>query len=156
MKVTMRVAALVALLLLPAAALGACGDDGPALTGTTLQGEAFDLASLEGPAVVNFFASWCPPCNEEMPAVVDAAAANPDVAFVGVATNDKQADTQAFVDKYQVPYPVVMDESGTLGGDWGVQYIPTTFFIDADGVQQASIVGAASAEQLEENLQKIK
>lgn len=131
------------------------GEGGQTLTGTTLTGETFDLASTRGrPTVVNFFASWCPPCNSEAPDLVAFAAAHPEASFVGVAVNDERADTEAFVGKYGVVYPVVYDPEGGTGNDWGVSGIPTTFFLDAQGTIKDTIVGAASREQFEASLQK--
>jgi len=125
------------------------------LAGTTLDGQSFDLATTRGrPAIVNFFASWCPPCNSEAPDLVAFAAAHPEVTFVGVAVNDERADTEAFVSKYGLAYPVVYDPEGELGDDWGVTGIPTTFFLDAAGAVKDTIVGAASREQFESSLQK--
>ena len=129
----------------------------PALSGSTLSGGTFDLASTVGkPTVVNFFASWCGPCNEEAPQVVAFAKAHPDVQVVGVATNDKPFDTQSFVKKYGITYPVVMDLDGSIGNVWGVTGIPTTFFIDKSGKVQASIVGASTQSQFEEKLATIQ
>ena len=76
---------------------------GETLAGTTLDGVSFDLQSTRGrPTVVNFFASWCPPCNAEAPDLVAFAGAHPEIAVVGVAVNDERGDTEAFVEKYGV------------------------------------------------------
>ncbi len=138
------------------AADGASGG-GRTLVGTTLDGASFDLAATRGrPTVVNFFASWCPPCNAEAPDLVAFSAAHPEAVVVGVAVNDQRADTQAFVEKYGVAYPVVYDPQGSLGDDWGVSGIPTTFFLDAQGAIVDTIVGAAGLERFEAGLQKAK
>lgn len=138
--------------------IAACGGpDAGSLAGTTLQGETFDLAQAGGkPTVVNFFASWCGPCNAEAEALVAFAKAHPEVQFVGVATNDQQANVEGFVTQYKMPYTIVMDADGAIAGGWGVNGIPTTFFLDADGDRQASIVGSATAEQFEEQLKTIQ
>jgi len=126
---------------------------GETLTGTTLAGESFDLQGTRGrPTVVNFFASWCPPCNAEAPDLVAFAGAHPEIAVVGVAVNDERGDTEAFVEKYGITYPVVYDPDGGSGSDWNVTGIPTTFFVDAQGEVRDTIVGAASAEQFEASL----
>jgi cytochrome c biogenesis protein CcmG/thiol:disulfide interchange protein DsbE len=149
---------LMALLAAEASACGSSGGDkAQPLSGTTLDGISFDLASYHGkPVVVNFFASWCPPCNSEAPDLVAFARAHPEVAFVGVDVNDKQADAQGFVNKYGLPYPIVYDPNGAVGGVWKVDGIPTTFFIDANGVVKAHIVGAADKATFEAELQKAK
>lgn len=163
------VVAPVLVIALAVVALGACGSSvgpstssggsgtAPALKGGTLGGGTFDLASTIGkPTVVNFFASWCGPCNEEAPQLVAFAKAHPDVQVVGVATNDKVADAQAFVSKYAIAYPVVMDANGDIGDSWGVTGIPTTFFIDKSGNVRASIVGASTQVQFEHKLATIE
>ena len=156
------------LLVLVAAAswLAACGgapgaaatsSPAPALQGTTLHGQAFDLADLaHKPIIVNFFASWCPPCNNEAPDLAAFAKAHPEVQIVGVATNDAQADTAAFVEKYGLPYTIVMDPNGAIATAWGAAAIPRTVFIDAQGKVRDAIVGAASRQQFEVGLKGIQ
>jgi len=153
------VAVLVAAALLSACGSGSSdaggGSSGAAapLTGTTLTGTSYDLAAHKGkPVVVNFFASWCPPCNGEAPDLAAFARAHPEVDFVGVDVNDKQGDAQAFVTKYGLPYDVVYDPNGAVGGQWNVNAIPATFFIDKDGVVRDSIVGAADRATFESKL----
>jgi thiol-disulfide isomerase/thioredoxin len=164
--VRVTVASLVVLALAALAVVGcgssagsSSGGSGAAqpLTGSTLNGGTFDLASTRGkPTVVNFFASWCGPCNQEAPEVVAFAKAHPDVEMVGVATNDKPFDTQSFASKYGITYPVVMDLDGSIGSTWGVTGIPTTFFIDKNGAVQDSIVGASTQAQFEDKLKSIQ
>jgi thiol-disulfide isomerase/thioredoxin len=135
------------------------GGSGPAraLTGDTLTGGTFDLAAAKGkPTVVNFFASWCGPCNQEAPEVVAFAKAHPDVQMVGVATNDKPFDTQSFATRYGISYPVVIDLDGSIGNAWGVTGIPTTFFIDKNGNVRDSIVGSSTQAQFEDKLKSIQ
>ena len=162
-----RVAAIVVLVVvITATAVAACGASGssgsagsavPSLKGATLTGGTFDLASAQGmPTVVNFFASWCGPCNQEAPEVVAFAAAHPGVRVIGVATNDKPADTRAFAAKYGITYPVVLDTNGAIGSAWGVTGIPMTFFIDKAGTVRASILGSSTQAQFEAKLSSIR
>ncbi len=172
-RVTARTTLVSVVLVLAAVALGAvalaaCGSStgasasgssaaAPSLKGSTLDGGTFDLAAAAGkPTVVNFFASWCGPCNQEAPEVVAFAKAHPDVRVVGVDTNDKSSDGRAFAEKYGITYAVVQDPGGAMAGDWGVTGIPTTFFIDRSGKVQASIVGASTQAQFEEKLSSIQ
>lgn len=151
-------AATVVLLALGLAACGGSETSGAtALKGTTLQGDTVDLALAgDKPTVVNFFASWCPPCNSEAGDLVKFAKAHPEVQIVGVAVNDAKADAEGFVSQYGLPYTVLMDPDGEIAGTWGVDGIPATFFLDKDGKQQASMVGAASLEQFEEKLKSVQ
>jgi thiol-disulfide isomerase/thioredoxin len=127
------------------------------ISGTTLTGSQFDLASDRGKlVVVNFFAEWCPPCNMEAPDLAKFAKAHPEVAFVGVDENDDLTKVQAFVRKYGLPYPIVYDPQGALGRRYNVQGIPTTFFLDANGVPRKTIVGATNLAGFEAALASIE
>ena len=138
-------------------ASGGSGGDDATLTGETIEGASFDLAQLRGrPVVINFFASWCQPCNDEAPDLAEFARENPDVAFVGVDTGDDLDDGRAFVDKYGLDYPIVFDPDGRIGGAWGVDGIPTTVFLDADGVERDRIVGATDKAGFEQALQSVQ
>jgi cytochrome c biogenesis protein CcmG/thiol:disulfide interchange protein DsbE len=124
-----------------------------AITGQTLDGSAFDSAQYAGrPVVVNFFASWCPPCNAEAPDLAAFAKAHPGVAFVGVDVNDQLADAKAFVAKYGLSYPIVYDGQGELGQRYGVDGIPTTMFFDKTGKRVDVVVGAMDRPAFEERL----
>lgn len=128
----------------------------PPLAGTTLQHKAFDLAQTRGkPTVVNYFASWCPSCAAEAADIAAFAAAHPDVNVVGVAIRDRRADVQQFVYDYRLPYTIVLDPSGVNANAWGVNGIPATFFLDAQGRTTSSIVGAATRQQFEDGLKSI-
>ena len=123
------------------------------IAGQTLDGAAFDSGSYAGrPVVVNFFASWCPPCNSEAPDLAAFAKAHPEVAFVGVDVNDKLADAKGFVAKYGLPYPVIYDAQGAIGQRYAVDGIPTTMFFDAHGKRVDVVVGAMDRAGFEERL----
>jgi thiol-disulfide isomerase/thioredoxin len=132
---------------------GATGDMQLEIAGRTLDGGSFDTADVAGrPVVVNFFASWCAPCNSEAPDLVAFAKAHPEVAFVGVNVGDKQADAEGFVARYGLPYPVVYDGQGTIAQRYGVDGIPVTMFFDKTGKRVATVVGATDRAGFEEKL----
>jgi thiol-disulfide isomerase/thioredoxin len=153
---------LVVALGLVAIVVAGCGSSGVAsagvtLKGTTLSGAPFDLTTYRGkPTVINVFASWCPPCNDEAPELVAVAKANPGVGFVGIDTGDEKANGQGFVDQYGVPYPVVFDSDGAIAKQLGAKYLPTTIFLDANGVEKDRIVGSADRATFEEKLKSIQ
>ncbi len=105
-------------------------------------GGTFRLEDHRGQVVVlNFWASWCEPCREEMPALQQAAnQAGPNVVFVGIgAKSDRDDEARAFAEEFAITYPIGRD---TRGGDrvngaiqlaWGVFAFPSTYVIDAEG-----------------------
>lgn len=99
--------------------------DTPLLTRDALEGE--DLV------IVNFFASWCPPCRAEHPTLTALAEAG--VPLYGVNYRDRDVQALGFLDELGNPYDLIgADPSATNGRDWGVIAMPETFFIDADGM----------------------
>ena len=112
------------------------GRSAPQLAVTLFNGEELRLSDLKGKVVVlNFWASWCPPCRWEMPAFERMWQEYRDqgVVFVGVAISDAEEDAQAFARKIGVTYPVGLDATGRAARDFRVFGLPTTFLIDRDG-----------------------
>ena len=143
----------IALFVLVAlAGCGSSGSSGDTGDVTYIPADEFSVADYAGkPLVVNFFGSWCPPCNLEAPELSSFVADNPDVQFVGVAVDDDESDLADFMSKYGLDYPVVMTDWG-FAGDYGVTGVPTTIFYDAAGQEKDRIVGAASSEQFAQSL----
>jgi cytochrome c biogenesis protein CcmG/thiol:disulfide interchange protein DsbE len=114
----------------------AIGYPAPDFALTTLSGEEFKLSSLRGaPVVLNFWATWCPPCRAELPELKSASERYAgQVAVIGV----NQAETAATVAKSApelgLTFPIPLDQSGAVSRLYGVRSLPTTFFIDRDGV----------------------
>jgi len=92
------------------------------------------LADFRGrPVLVNFWASWCPPCRRETAALVAFSRAHPGIAVLGVAVNDEPADARAFARRHRIPYAVGSDPDGKLVDLYGLPGLPATFVIDAEG-----------------------
>jgi len=90
-------------------------------------------ADLEGPALVNIFASWCVPCRAEHPLLTQLAEEE-GVVIYGVAYKDKPEAANAFLAELGNPYRRVgFDEDGQAGVEWGVTGVPETFVLDAKG-----------------------
>ena len=102
------------------------------------------------PLVLNFWASWCLPCREEMPIFDAVAEKRSDILFVGVAVNDTETTARAMANELGIDYPLGLDEDGSIVGSYPTVGIPTTWFITEDGYVAAKKLGEVDAEQLEE------
>ncbi len=101
------------------------------------------------PAVVNFWASWCLPCVDEHPQLVELAART-GIALYGVNQKDQTANALRFLDRYGNPFAAVgADTNGRAAIEWGVYGTPETFVVDGKGTIVYKHVGPISAEQLE-------
>ncbi len=135
----------------PTGALG--GQPAPAISFVLFDGSVFDLddhlASDGRPVVLNLWASWCFPCRTEMPEFSQAAAANPNVAFVGVAVDDSQGPAEAFADEIGVNYPLGIDDAGSVVDGYPYVGLPTTYLIGADGIVTHQISGEITGSTLQ-------
>jgi thiol-disulfide isomerase/thioredoxin len=113
-------------------------DDGTTFHLTDLDGAPIRLADLRGRAVwVNFWASWCPPCQQETPIIRDLAERYADrgLAVVGIAVQETSpADIRAYAERYELGYTIGFDASGDIFREYRVFGLPTQFFIRPDGV----------------------
>ena len=108
------------------------------------------------PVVLTFFASWCHPCEEEMPLLEAAHSDDPNrFDVLAVTFRDLRADAVQFTDRLGVTYPALFDTDGKVGDRYGVSGIPQTWFIDADGVVQDRVFGITSKPALDEPLQAL-
>lgn len=112
------------------------GQPAPALTGVDADGQPIDLATLTGKTViVDFWASWCEPCQEAMPGLDQLAADYGDrLVVIGVSVDEDPEDARAFVERVGVRFSIVHDEAHTIAAVWGPPKMPTTYVIDPAGV----------------------
>ncbi|HEY2177222.1 MAG TPA: DsbE family thiol:disulfide interchange protein [Caulobacteraceae bacterium] len=107
-------------------------------------------AAAKGPALVNFYASWCAPCAAESPALLALKAEG--VRIVGVAYKDDRAASSGFLNRLGDPYAVrLTDPDGAAGIEFGLTGVPETYAVDAKGViraKRAAPIDAADAESL--------
>ena len=110
-----------------------------------LDGQPITLAALRGKVVwLNFFASWCPPCQQETPILRSLSDAYRDrgLALVGISVQETTpADVSAYAHRYRLRYTIGFDGSGDVLREYRVFALPTQFFIDVNGVIQQVVAG---------------
>jgi cytochrome c biogenesis protein CcmG, thiol:disulfide interchange protein DsbE len=125
---------------------------------------SFDFATYERliyelrgtPVVVNLWASWCGPCGKEAPALAAAADRfGAKVQFLGVAIKDQRSSASAFLKRYGIPYPTVMDDSGDIHNHLGFVGLPDTVFYAADGSIARTWSGPLTSETLDASIGRL-
>jgi cytochrome c biogenesis protein CcmG, thiol:disulfide interchange protein DsbE len=138
-------------------AVAHAGQPAPNFTEPSLPGPTLSLASLRGKAVyLNFFATWCPPCNDEAPQIeaLQKRFASAGLAVVGVDVLENAKKAAQFQGRHHLSYPVVVDD-GTLRNQYNVNGLPVHVFIDRKGVVQKIIVGELQPADMESNVRAI-
>jgi cytochrome c biogenesis protein CcmG, thiol:disulfide interchange protein DsbE len=153
----LMVGVLLAAVVLFAAAPGEAINAPPPATGkpvpefslNSLQGAAVKLADFKGqPVVINFWATWCAPCQAEMPLFERMSRAlQGKVIFLAVNDDEAGPLVSSFVQTNGLSFPILLDPGGTITNRFYVQSYPTTFFMDVKGILRAQHIG-----QLDENL----
>ena len=116
-------------------------------------GETVRLSDYAGtPIVLNFWASWCPPCRDELPALIELADANPGIQIVGINLEDAAGDAKALQQEIGFDWPSIADNDRAIASKLGVVGMPTTFFLDADHRIAGQIVGGSDLAGFEEGL----
>ncbi len=129
---------------------------------------AFDLKSLDGkpvgltsfrgkPLVLNFFASWCDPCRDEMPLINELAskAAKDGYHVLGIAVEDTRAAVTEFVKESKLVFPIALDLNSTVRRAYRIFGPPATFFIDGKGIIRDVVLGPITAERAKEAMRKV-
>ena len=127
------------------------GSPAPAIAARTLDGRSVGLADFRGKVLVlNFWATWCPPCRAETPDMIASYRKlhGPNVAFLGVDSTEAAPIVRSFIASKSLPYPVALDADKATTNNYDVRGIPTTVVIDASGIVRARFVDVVSGEQL--------
>jgi len=142
------------------------GDRAPELTGTTPTGELVELQDLDGnvirladlhgrPVWINFWATWCPPCQEETPVLRDLYEAHADegLALIAISVQETTVeDVRAYVDRYDLGYTVGFDATSAIFHTYHAFGLPTQLFLDRDGIIRNVVLGPLTRDQAEQIL----
>lgn len=132
--------------------------EAPQFTLPTFDGGRFDLASVsDRPVFVYFWASWCQPCEQEAPVI---EALWPEYrargyVFLGLNIWDQPADARKFVERFRLTFPMATDDARTVYVDYGVQGLPTAFFIAPGGEVKARYDGQLREQALRDLLDEL-
>jgi peroxiredoxin len=151
------VVAFASLAAVPALAVPHAGDSAPAFTLPKASGGTLSSAQLRGkPAYLNFFASWCAPCNAEAASVGDFYKKfhKRGLSVIGVNEQEDKSKALGFAAKYHWPFPVVLDD-GNMGKDYGAIALPVHIFIDKRGKVSTYRLGEMAPNEIEEAIAKI-
>ncbi|WML47139.1 redoxin domain-containing protein [Neobacillus sp. PS3-34] len=137
------------------------GTPAPDFELSTLSGEKIKLSELRGEKVIlNFWATWCPPCKAEMPHMENYYVANKDkgvtILSVNLTSMDKGTDViRSFIHDYKLTFPVVLDDTGMIGTKYQAFTIPTSYIIDTKGIIQQKIVGPMDEDTMKSFMDSI-
>lgn len=120
--------------------------------------ETIRLSDLRGKGVMlNFWATYCPPCEKEMPYMESLYPKyKDDIEIVAVNLDQSELVIHRFIDKYKLTFPVVHDTKSDIMDLYKVKPLPSTFFIDPNGIIVEKVEGALTLERLEEYFQAIQ
>jgi len=129
------------------------GFTAPDFTLTSMDGETYTLSELKGNAVlVNLWATWCPPCRAEMPAIEKMYQEYKDQGLIVLAVDmTYQDDPKAvtpFIEEYNLNFPILLDEKALVGSAYQLRSLPSSYFINRAGVINEVVIGGPMAEAL--------
>jgi peroxiredoxin len=129
------------------------GFSAPDFTLDLLSSGQITLSNLRGQVVmVNLWASWCPPCREEMPAIENVYQEYKhqglEVLAVNTTYQDNEAEVAAFVKQYGLTFPILLDKTGAVSNRYQLRGLPSTYFVDRKGVIRSVVVGGPMSEAL--------
>ncbi|TDF95867.1 TlpA family protein disulfide reductase [Paenibacillus piri] len=136
------------------------GKPAPAFTLKGLDGKTYQVGGegeREKPLIVNFWASWCGPCHEEAPdlkRMYDKYAKQFDLYGVNVTKGDRLEDVKGFIQKYNISFPVLLDQEGKTAEKFRILFVPTSFLIDKHG-NLRDVIHVLPPDMLEKKIQML-
>lgn len=134
------------------------GDPASEFELTDLNGRLVNLKNYKGKKVIlNFWATWCPPCVKEMPLLQEAynKEKNKGVEFIGINYNESYERINKFISDHRITFTILIDNDLKISMDYGVIGLPLTFFIDQNGIIKERYKGELTKELIEDRLNKI-
>ena len=136
------------------------GSPAPDFTLKTLVGGTASLSDYTGrPVFLNFWASWCTPCRGEMSDIIAAYNAHKgqelQVLAINLTDQERMKDVRKFADEFQMPFPVLLDEKGKVRKRYALHGVPTSVFIDAQGIVRLVNPGPITNETIQRGLAAI-
>ena len=139
------------------AAASSPGHSAPDFDLKDLQGNEIKLSSLRGKAVVlNFWATWCAPCKQEVPWFVEMQKryGSQGLQIVGISIDDDPKDVVKFAAENAINYPILFGQEKVANEYGGIEYLPTTFYIDRNGVVLDRVYGQPEREEIEQKIKR--
>ena len=132
----------------------------PALAGPTVAGGTYDVDDHQGEwVVVNFFATWCVPCQQEHPDLARFAKAHAgegDASVVSVVFSDQVSDVKRFFAQRGGDWPVVRDDDGTIATSFGVARVPESYLVAPNGTVVGKVTGGVTFDFLQQQIAKFE
>ncbi|MFD2656574.1 redoxin domain-containing protein [Gracilibacillus thailandensis] len=117
----------------------------------TLDGETVKLSDYRGePVMLNFWATWCPPCRSEMPDM-QRFYQDTDMNILAINLTDTEAnveDVNQFVEEYDLTFTIPLDQGNIVGNRYQIRPIPTTYMLDSNGIIQFNVFGPLNYDQM--------
>jgi thiol-disulfide isomerase/thioredoxin len=129
-------------------------ESAPDFTLETLDGKTVTLSQFKGKKVfINFWASWCPPCRDEMPEIEQFSNQNSDIVVLAVNLRNTEKSDQAvhnYINENEYTFPVLLDQKGEVGNNYKILTLPTSYFINTNGVIQYKFIGPLTLAKMNE------
>ncbi|MEE8618987.1 MAG: redoxin domain-containing protein [Dehalococcoidales bacterium] len=135
------------------------GKAAPSFQLTDIDGQTVSLSDFQGkPVLLNFWATWCGPCRFEMPYIQEVynERSEPGLVILAINIGESFAKVKEFMQDYNLSFPVLLDLEGKVAEKYNILPIPTTYFIDSDGIIRDMQIGAfRSVAEIEDILSRV-